>query len=120
MNEQPLTVHFVEEPIEVIYNKPQVKTKNPGCPDAILWRSSEYRIVKVLKQWFDYSRKGKMRRNMKDAHRVRAEIKGSWGVGRIFFRIQVDSGQEFEIYYDRAPKNTSDRGGTWFLFKEYT
>ncbi len=120
MKEQSLSVHFIEEPIEALYDQPQIRTKNPGCPDAIRWRSSEFRIVKILKQWSDFSRKGKIRKNMRDAHRDRAEITGSWGVGRIFFRIKVDSGQEFEIYYDRAPKNISDRGGIWFLFKEYT
>ncbi len=120
MHEQSLTVHFIEEPIEVVFNQPQIKTKNPGCPDAIHWRSAEYRVVKIIKQWADFSRKGRMQKNMSEVHHLRAETRGSWGVGKIFFRVQVDSGQEFEFYYDRAPKNSTYKSGSWFLFKEYT
>ncbi len=57
---------------------------------------------------------------MSEVHHSRAEIKGSWGVGKIFFRIQVHTGQIFEIYFDRAPQNVMDRGGGWFLLQEFT
>jgi len=43
---------------------------------------------------------------------------GSWGVGRFFFRIRVDTGKIFEIYYDRAPKGSKLRKGAWFLVGE--
>ena len=37
------------------------------------------------------------------------------GGGRFFFRVSVDSGQIFELYYDRAPKDVDNRKGGWFL-----
>jgi hypothetical protein len=120
MNEQILPIHFIGERIEVIFNQEQIRTKNPGCPDAFCWRSTEYTIIKIVKQWTDFSRKGNMQRNMSEVHHSRAEIKGSWGVGKIFFRIQVHTGQIFEIYFDRAPQNVMDRGGGWFLLQEFT
>ncbi|HOJ01129.1 MAG TPA: DUF6504 family protein [Anaerolineaceae bacterium] len=119
MNKQSLAGRFIGEPIEAIFYQEQIKTKNPGCPDAIRWRSNDYVISKVINQWTDFSRKGNMRRNMREAHRTRAEEKGSWGVGRIYFKVQVHTGQIFEIYFDRAPQKASDREGNWFLFQEY-
>ncbi len=120
MNEQIFLIHFIGERIDAIFNEEQIRTKNPGCPDAFRWRSAEYRIIKVLKQWTDFSRKGNMQRNMSEAHHSRAEIKGSWGFGKILFSVEVHTRQIFEIYFDRAPQNVLDRGGGWFLLQEYT
>ena len=44
-----------------------------------------------------------------------AASRGSWGVGRLFFRVRVEDGRLFELYYDRAPKDAADRLGCWFL-----
>jgi hypothetical protein len=44
--------------------------------------------------------------------------KGSWGVGRDFFRVCVEGEQVFDIYYDRAPKGSEARKGTWFVYRE--
>jgi len=30
----------------------------------------------------------------------------------------VDSGQIFDIYYDRAMKNVDERKGQWFVYRE--
>lgn len=120
MNEQDIPIRFIGERIEAVYDQVQIRTKDPGCPDAFRWRSTEYKIIKVIQQWADFSRKGNMQRNMSEVHRLRAETKGSWGVGKIFFRVEVHTGQNFEIYFDRAPQNVVDRGGYWFLLQEYS
>jgi hypothetical protein len=39
-------------------------------------------------------------------------------VGRYYFCVRVESGQIFEIYFDRAPKSAGDRKGHWFLMGE--
>ena len=39
-------------------------------------------------------------------------------VGRYYFRVQVETKQVFDIYYDRAMKNVDDRKGQWFIFQE--
>ena len=40
---------------------------------------------------------------------------GRW---RFFFRVRVESGQIFEIYYDRAPKGQKQKKGMWFIKAE--
>ena len=62
--------------------------------------------------------RGKMARNMRPAHAVVASGRGSLNVGRFYFRVKVDTGQIFDIYYDRAMKNVDDRKGQWFIYRE--
>jgi hypothetical protein len=47
-----------------------------------------------------------------------AESRGSWGVGRFYFRVKLEDGRVFDLYYDRAPQGVDRRKGTWFLFRE--
>jgi len=59
-----------------------------------------------------------MTHNMRPANMAKALRRGSWGVGRFYFRVVVENDQIFDIYYDRAPKDALDRGGSWFLDRE--
>jgi hypothetical protein len=59
-----------------------------------------------------------MSKNMKPAHLREAERRGSWGVGRFYFRVRTDKERIFDLYYDRAPKQAADRLGHWFLWRE--
>lgn len=113
-------LHFWDEPIEVIYHQPPVLEKEPDCPDGFKWNDLEYRVVELLAEWRDNRRRGRMARNMRPEHADRALVKGSWGVGRFFFRVKVQTGQVFEIYYDRAPQGAADRKGHWFIYLERT
>ncbi len=61
-----------------------------------------------------------MEYNMRPANAAKAKRRGSWGVGRFYFRVQTDSGQIYDLYYDRAPKDVDDRSGAWFLYREMT
>lgn len=108
-------VSFIGESIEVIYNVPIPTRKTPSCPDAFLWKGVQYNIESVLEEWRDFTRKGKMSHNMAPGHASRASLQGSWGVGKFYFRVKVDTGQIFEIYYDRAPRDADDRMGGWIL-----
>jgi hypothetical protein len=114
---QPL--HFIDEPIEVIFDRPPAREKAPPCPNGFVWQGTTYRVVEMLEEWHDYARKGRMASNMRPVHAEAAAVKGSWGVGRFYFRVRVDSGQVFEVYYDRAPKGSKQRKGAWFLRGEY-
>jgi hypothetical protein len=111
-------LRFVAEPIEVHFDRPPALEKKPGCPDAFTWRGEICRIVEKLSEWHDYARRGRMARNMQPQHGAVASGRGSWGVGRDYFRVRVESGQVFDIYYDRAPKGAEARKGTWFLYRE--
>ena len=116
MTGEPL--HFLDEPIEVNYAQPPVLEKEPDCPDSFCWNGEEYRVLELLAEWRDNRRRGRMARNMSLEHAERAMFKGSWGVGRFFFRVRVNTGQVFEIYYDRAPQSADDRKGHWFIYLE--
>ena len=78
----------------------------------------EFIIQEVLEEWHDYQRRGRMARNMQPAHLAVAQERGSLGVGRFYFRVKVDTGQVFDLYYDREIKDVDDRLGHWFLYRE--
>ena len=116
MDFKPL--HFIGEPVEVEFDRPPTLEKKPGCPDRFTWRGRTYAILEMLSEWHDYRRRGRMARNMRPTHTVVAAQRGSWGVGQDYFRVRTDSGQVFDLYYDRAPKDAGHRKGGWFLDKE--
>lgn len=113
-----LPLRFIDEPIEVIYDQPPLLEKKPECPQGFHWRGEEYRILEMLAEWQDFRRRGRMARNMAPAHLQHASRAGSWGVGRFFFRVRVQTDRVFEIYYDRAPVDSAQRKGNWFVFAE--
>ncbi len=110
--------HFFDNPIEVRFDVRPIREKAPHCPDEFSWNGRVYRIVAVLSEWTDFTRRGKMGRNMRPAHAATAATRGSLNVGRYYFRVQVEAGRVFDIYYDRAMKNVDDRKGQWFLYRE--
>jgi hypothetical protein len=59
-----------------------------------------------------------MARNMQPQHAAVAEKRGSWGVGRDYYRVRTRKGRVFELYFDRAPKDVDRRKGAWFLYRE--
>jgi hypothetical protein len=114
-----MPVRFIAAPIEVEFDEPPLLRKKPGCPDAFLWDGERYKIVEKIAEWHDYRRRGRMARNMSPAHAAVAARRGSWGVGRDYYRIRTDSDRIFDIYFDRAPQDAGDRMGSWFLFREW-
>lgn len=111
-------IHFYDERIEVLFNTLPVYEKAPHCPNRFIWNNKTYQVTKTLSEWTDFTRHGKMARNMQPAHAATASTKGSLNVGRYYFRVKVDSNQIFDIYYDRAMKNVDSRKGEWFLYRE--
>ena len=115
-NYQPL--HFLDLPIEPVFDTPPTREKTPDCPNGFIWENKTYRVVEMLSSWSDFKRRGKMARNMRPAHAEVASSRGSLNVGRFYFRVKVDTGQIFDIYYDRAMKNVDERKGQWFIYRE--
>ncbi len=112
------TQHFIGEEIEVSFNTPPVRQKTPHCPDDFVWQGRMYHVDEKLAEWSDFSRRGKMARNMQPAHAAAAASRGSLGVGRFYFRVKVDAGQVFDLYYDREIRSLNDKLGHWFLYRE--
>jgi hypothetical protein len=108
-------LHFIGAAIEVTFDQPPALEKKPPCPNRFVWQAQTYRIVEELEAWHDYERKGHMASNMRPDHAATASVRGSWGVGRFTFRVRVDDGRLFELYYDRAPRGSKQRKGAWFL-----
>ena len=127
-------VHFYDQPIEPVFDTPPAREKSPDCPDGFVWEDKAYRVVEMLSSWSDFTRRGKMARNMRPAHAAVASSRGSLNVGRFYFRVRAvlsgssiasplgTAGQPanhvFDIYYDRAMKNIDERKGQWFLYRE--
>jgi len=111
-------LHFFDLEIRVHFAVTPTREKTPPCPEGFDWGGKHYRVTEKLAEWFDYTRRGRMARNMQPAHAAVAAGRGSLGVGRFYYRVRVDSGQVFDIYYDRAPKGADDRLGHWFLYRE--
>jgi hypothetical protein len=118
MDEDWIPLRFIAEEVEVHFEKGRLPLKKPAAPDRFRWRQEELGVVRVIAAWRTYERRGRMTRNMQPAHLRQAAQHGSWGVGRYYFRVQVQDGRVFDIYYDRAPDDASDRLGHWFLWRE--
>ncbi len=112
------STHFLDEPIDVFFDSPPAYEKTPPCPDAFMWAGKKYRIVDKLSEWNDFERRGRASRNMRPAHAEAAANRGSLNVGRFFFRVRVDTGQCFDLYYDRAMKSIDERKGQWVIYRE--
>lgn len=113
-----IPIHFYDETIEIRFDTPPAREKVPHCPNGFTWNKTIHRVIAVLSEWVDFSRRGKMANNMRPAHAAAAAARGSLNVGRYYFRVQVDDGRIFDIYYDRAIKNVDARKGQWFVYRE--
>jgi hypothetical protein len=112
-------LHFLDQPIEVIFDAPPMLEKSPDSPPSgFIWEDKIYRVLEMLSSWNDFKRRGRMAQNMQPAHAAVASTRGSLNVGRFYFRVKVDTGQIFDIYYDRAMKNVDERKGQWFIYRE--
>lgn len=111
-------LHFYDQPIQVLFDTPPAREKSPDCPSGFVWNEETYRVTEMLSSWSDFTRRGKMSRNMRPAHAALASTRGSLNVGRFYFRVRTDRGRIFDIYYDRAMKNLDNRKGQWFLYRE--
>lgn len=111
-------LQFIDEEVTVGFTQAPLLEKKPHAPSSFTWRGRTFRVAEVASTWFDLERKGRQARNMAPAHHEAALRRGSWGVGRYFFRVCTDDGRAFDLYYDRAPGKSGDRKGHWYLWRE--
>lgn len=109
---------FISEAITAEFDETPALEKKQGCPRRFVWDGETYSIVELISEWFDPTRRGRFEQNMRPEHLKTAQRRGSWGVGRAWYRVRTDTDRVFEIYYDRAPKSQSDRKGSWIVYRE--
>ncbi len=90
---------FISEEIEVEFDQEFILEKKPPCPISFRWRGEIFSVNELISSWFNFERKGNKARNMRIKHLARARKKGSWGVGRFYFRIKDEFGKIIVIYY---------------------
>jgi hypothetical protein len=113
-----LPERFIGAEVEVGFREEPLLEKKPSAPDYFQLGGETFVVKRLLQTWFEYGRSGRMSRNMRPANLRKAARRGSWGVGRFYFRVEVEDGRIFDLYYDRAPKDASDRKGSWTLWRE--
>ena len=111
-------IRFISESVEVLYEKPPLFEKTPGCPDGFVWAGETFRIVALLSEWPNYTRKGRMAHNMRPINLRKAARRGSVGVGRFHSRVRAAGGRVCDLYYDRAVESADQRKGSWTLHQE--
>jgi hypothetical protein len=111
-------IRFISENIDVIFDTPPLVEKRPDCPDGFTWGGETFYIIENLREWKDFSRHGRMAHNMRPTSMRKAARRGSIGVGRFHFRVKVEGGRIFDLYYDRAVKSADERKGIWVLHQE--
>jgi hypothetical protein len=111
-------VRFIAAEIEVHFDIPPMAIKKPDTPHGFIWQEDIFKVVETISRWFTYERKGRFAKNMRPHNLRKAERRGSWGVGRFYFRVRTERGQIFDLYYDRASEAAGDRKGHWFLWRE--
>jgi len=120
--ESDLPARFIGARIEVIHNRPPALEKRPGPPDRFIWEGQTYQVVAVLREWHDYHLRGKsLAFYIKEQGSYRARAagrRGTWGVGRDYYRVRTAEGEVFDLYYDRAPQGPGQRKGAWFLWRQ--
>ena len=111
-------LRFIGQEVQVEFDQPPTLEKKPPAPERFNWEGQTYQVKSTLSEWQDFGRRGRMSRNMRPHNKAKALRRGSWGVGRFYFRLLTYSGRIFDLYYDRAPKNVENRKGSWFLDRE--
>ncbi len=116
-----LPSRFIGSPIEPVYDEPPVLKKRPGAPSGFVWQGRRFRVARLIAEWHDYGPRGKLasfyEKERGSYRALAAKRRGSWGVGRDYFRVEVEGGGVYELYYDRAPTKRGREGG-WYLFRE--
>jgi hypothetical protein len=115
------TTHFVGAAIEVGHDTPPAVAKRPGPPDEIVWQDQRLRVVAVLREWHDYRPRGSTKsfyvKERGSYRALAAQRRGSFGVGRDYYRLRLSSGEVFDVYYDRSPRAGQGGRGGWYLWR---
>ncbi|MFN8463722.1 MAG: DUF6504 family protein [Anaerolineales bacterium] len=80
-------LHFLDQPIEVIFDTPPALEKSPTCPNGFVWEGKTYRVTEMLSAWtVQAARKDGAQRLALNTRRL-SQNRGSLNVGRFYFRV---------------------------------
>ena len=72
------------------------------------------------KEWHNYDNHGRIKKFYSQRRGNAPEMnprKGSWGVGRDYYRVKTDTGEVFVIYYDRQLKKQKRVSGYYWKWE---
>ena len=86
---------FISEEIEALFDQEPVLEKRTSVPDGFIWRGHTYRVVSLLREWHDYTPRGKSKAMYEKEHGAywvkASHRRGTWGVGRDYYRVLTAS-----------------------------
>ena len=92
--------------------------KKPPVPESFQWQGKLHTVTEMLAMWHRYGKPEIRTQGGRPPYFVRSgRTQGSWGKGRVYYRIRTKNGRLFDLYYDRAPKGQR-RAGSWILWRE--
>jgi len=109
-------VRFINDAIMVEFDRPPLYGKTPVAPNRFWWNGVLWQIKDVMLEWKDYERRGKASHNMRPTNLLKAMGRGSFGVGRFYFRVNTQQDRIFVLYFDRA----AEKDQAWILHAEYS
>ena len=112
-------MRFIGQEIEVrLPGGESSPEKKPPAPEAFHWQEDLFPVAELLAVWRRYGKPEVRTQGGRPPYFERSgRTQGSWGQGRVYYRVRTAGGRLFDIYYDRAPKGQR-RGGAWFLWRE--
>jgi hypothetical protein len=95
MKQRGAAMDFIGEVVEV---ETEGEVKRPA---RFTWRGREYHITRIVYSWHDYSMPSGLR-----------HPKWTMRRHRNYYHVQTDTGERFEMYFDRGKKRPD-----WVLLK---
>lgn len=98
---------LISEPISPLpgtFDTAAMARGEPGLPDGFTWRGREFRVLGVEERWKKSEREGGV---------------GELYLRRHYFRLAMDDGSEWVVYFTRQPPRGRSGRATrqrWFLY----
>lgn len=111
-------MRFIGQEITVTLPSGFAFEKKPPAPESFRWQGKLHSVSEILATWRRYGKPGLRTQGGRPPYYVRSgRGQGSWGQGRVYYRLRTETGRLFDLYYDRAPEGQR-RAGSWRLWRE--
>ena len=96
---------FVSEAIQPVAGKFNTSTMakgEPGLPTRFVWRKTEYSVTRILDKWKETT---PCKSNSREKY-----VRKHW------YRVETDSGDIMNIYFERKSLPKGQRRARWWLY----